>query len=168
MSLIGYKKKRDFKKTLEPKPKILKNKNSVLKNNVFVIQKHISKRPHFDFRIQINRVLKSWAVPKGMPKNGERKLAILTEDHPLEYAKFEGTIPEGEYGAGKVLIWDRGYFENIKKDKAGKKISIKKSFKNGQIEIILHGKRKNAAFALIRYKDDKTWLLIKIKKKHEF
>ncbi|EKE21246.1 MAG: hypothetical protein ACD_7C00303G0003, partial [uncultured bacterium] len=114
----------------------------------------------------INRSLKSWAVPKGMPKSTkDRKLAILTEDHPLKYAEFEGAIPEGQYGAGKVLIWDSGVFENIKKDKSGKIIPVNKCFKNGQIEIILHGKKLKCAFALVKYRDDKTWLLIKMKKK---
>lgn len=160
MTLLGCKKRRDFGKTPEPKAKITKGKN------IFVIQKHLSRRPHFDFRIQINRVLKSWAVPKGMPKSpGDRKLAILTEDHPLNYARFEGTIPEGQYGAGKVLIWDRGVFENIKKDGNGKIIPITRCFKNGRIDFFLHGKKTRCAFALIRYKDDKTWLLIKMKKK---
>lgn len=160
MSLTTYKKRRNFKKTPEPKAKIAKGKN------IFVIQKHLSKRPHFDFRIQIKSALKSWAVPKRLPKvSKEKKLAILTEDHPLEYAKFHGTIPEGEYGAGKVIIYDSGTFENIKKDKEGKEIPIYQSFKNGQIEIILHGKKIDAAFALIRFKDEKSWLLIKMKKK---
>lgn len=170
MSLLSYKKKRDFTKTKEPKPKRLNKKNNVLKNknNIFVIQKHLSKRPHFDFRIQIGRVLKSFAVPKGLPKNNEKKLAILTEDHPLEYAKFEGVIPQGEYGAGRVIIYDSGFFENIKKDKTGKIISINECFKKGQIEIVLHGKKINQAFALIRFKDDKSWLLIKMKKKNAF
>jgi DNA ligase D-like protein (predicted 3'-phosphoesterase) len=160
MSLISYKKRRNFNKTTEPKAKIKKSKR-----NIFVIQKHLSKRPHFDFRIQINNTLKSWAVPKGLPTADEKKMAILTEDHPLDYAKFEGTIPQGEYGAGKVLIWDSGEFENLKLDKKGKEIPINKSFKNGQIEVFLHGKRLNCAFALIRFKDDKSWLLIKMKKR---
>lgn len=160
MSLARYKKRRDFKKTPEPKAKIVKGKN------IFVIQKHLSKRPHFDFRIQIKNTLKSWAVPKGMPKTTkEKKLAILTEDHPLKYAKFEGIIPEGEYGAGKVLIWDSGKYENIKMDKKGKEIPIYKCFKNGHIEIFLRGKKLNDSFALVKFRDDKTWLLIKMKKK---
>ncbi len=163
MSLFSYKKRRDFKITAEPRAKITKGKK-----NIFVIQKHLSKRPHFDFRIQIRQNLKSWAVPKGMPKSTkERKLAILTEDHPIEYAQFEGTIPEGQYGAGKVLIWDSGIFENIKKDKNGKEIPLFKCFKNGQIEVFLHGKKTNSAFALIKYRDDKSWLLIKMKKKKD-
>jgi len=161
MTLLSYKKKRRFKITSEPKAKITKTKK-----DIFVVQKHLSKRPHFDFRIQIKNVLKSWAVPKGMPKSTkEKKLAILTEDHPVEYAKFEGTIPEGEYGAGKVMIWDSGTFENIKKDKKGKEIPLSKCFKNGHIEVFLNGKKLNCPFALVRFRDDKSWLLIKMKKK---
>jgi DNA ligase D-like protein (predicted 3'-phosphoesterase) len=160
-TLKSYKKKRNFKKTPEPKPKIKKTKK-----NIFVIQKHLSKRPHFDFRIQIRGALKSWAVPKGIPKSPkEKKLAMLTEDHPLDYANFEGTIPQGEYGAGKVMIWDKGIFENIKKDKKGKEIPILKCFKDGQIEIFLHGKKLDCPFALVRFKDEKSWLLIKMKQK---
>lgn len=160
-SLTSYRKKRNFTKTPEPKAKIKKSKK-----NIFVIQKHLSKRPHFDFRIQIKGALKSWAVPKGIPKNtSEKKLAMLTEDHPIEYSNFEGTIPKGEYGAGKITIWDKGTFENIKKDKKGKEIPISKCFQNGQIEIFLHGKKLNCPFALVRFRDEKSWLLIKMKKR---
>ena len=160
--LAGYRKKRDFKKTPEPKTALKKQ----TKKNIFVIQKHFSKRKHFDFRIQIKNVLKSWAVPKGVPKkSSEKRLAILTENHPLGYAKFEGTIPQGEYGAGKVIIYDSGTFENIKKDKKGKIVPIEKCFKMGQIEILLQGKKLNASFALVKFRDDKTWLLIKMKKR---
>ncbi|HEU64954.1 MAG: hypothetical protein KR126chlam4_00590 [Candidatus Anoxychlamydiales bacterium] len=162
-SLQKYKKKRDFSKT--PEPKIQKSEAKTQKY-IFVIQEHFSKRKHFDFRIQILSSLRSWAVPKGIPKNTkDKRLAILTENHPLEYAKFEGVIPKGEYGAGRVKIYDRGTFENIKKDKEGKIVAISKCFKNGQIEIFLHGKKINAAYALVRFRDDKTWLLIKMKKR---
>jgi len=165
MNLLVYRKKRNFKKSFEPKGEIKKTKVKD-KKTIFVIQKHLSKRKHFDFRIQINNVLKSWAVPKGIPKSTNiKRLAMLTEDHPLEYASFEGTIPKGEYGAGKVLIYDKGTFENIKKDEKGRVISLNKCFKSGQIEIFLRGKKINAAFALIRFKDEKTWLLIKMKRK---
>lgn len=161
-SLKNYQKKRDFKKTPEPKASL----KTTAKKNIFVIQKHFSKRLHFDFRIQIRGTLKSWAVPKGVPKKtSEKRLALLTEDHPLEYAKFEGTIPQGEYGAGKVIIYDSGTFENIKKDKSGKIVPIGKCFKNGQIEILLQGKKLKGAFALVKFRDDKTWLLIKMKKR---
>ncbi|MFA6119033.1 MAG: DNA polymerase ligase N-terminal domain-containing protein [Parachlamydiales bacterium] len=159
-SLEKYKKRRDFKKTKEPGPKTGKTDGKI-----FVLQKHSATHLHFDFRIQIGKVLKSWAVPKGLPKTSNvKRLAILTEDHPLEYANFEGTIPEGEYGAGFVEIVDRGSFDNIKKDKDGKEISLNKCFKNGTIEIFLHGKKINGIYALIKFKDDKSWLLIKVNK----
>ena len=161
-SLAKYRKKRDFEKTAEPKG----SKKAIFKKNIFVIQKHYSSHLHFDFRLEIGKTLKSWAVPKGIPKSTKiKRLAVLTEDHPIEYAKFEGIIPEGEYGAGKVIIWDKGYFENIKKDQKEKTVSIKKCLKNGQIEIFLHGKKIIGPFALVRFKDDKNWLLIKMKKK---
>lgn len=160
--LADYIKKRHFKKTPEPKGTVKK----ASKNRIFVIQQHLSKRPHFDFRIEIKGVLKSWALPKGIPKTTAiKRLAMLTDDHPLEYANFEGIIPKKEYGAGEVKIFDSGTYENIKKDKAGKKIPIEKSFINGKIEIYLYGKKIQGAYAIIKYKNDKTWLLIKMKKK---
>ena len=162
VALAKYKKKRNFKITPEPKAKA---KN--LKKDIFVIQKHFSKRVHFDFRLKLKNVLKSWAVPKGLPKSTIVKtLAVMTEDHPLAYAKFEGTIPKGEYGAGKVVIYDKGYFENIKKDKSGKIIPLAKCIKNGHIEVFLHGKKINSAYALIKFQKEKnSWLAIKMKKR---
>ncbi len=166
-SLQKYQKKRDFTKTPEPKASKIKRKKSDDKN-IFVIQEHFSKRKHFDFRIQISSSLRSWAIPKGIPKTTkDKRLAMLTENHPLEYAKFQGVIPKGQYGAGKVKIYDSGNFENIKKDKKGKIIPINKCFKNGQIEIFLHGKKINAAYALVRFRDEKRWLLIKMKNKKD-
>jgi bifunctional non-homologous end joining protein LigD len=157
--LIEYRKKRNFKKTSEPKGKNIK----IDKKLIFVVQRHAASHLHYDFRIQIGRVLKSWAIPKG-PSKKEKRLAIFTEDHPLEYANFEGTIPKGEYGAGTVKIWDKGYFYNLKKDKNGKEISLKESFEKGKIEIFLEGKKLKGAFALINFKD-KNWLFFKMKKK---
>lgn len=161
--LAAYKKKRDFKKTPEPSPKIKKTPQKKL---IFVVQKHHATHLHYDFRIEMNGVLKSWAVPKGVPgKPGIRHLAINTEDHPMEYARFHGVIPEGEYGAGLVEIWDHGTFENIKKDKkTGDEISLKKSFELGSIELDLQGKVLKGPYALIHFKE-KEWLLIKMKKK---
>src|SRR5688572_30245381 len=113
MGLEAYKRKRDFSQTPEPK-------GSRGEKRVFVIQKHHASHLHYDFRIEIQGVLKSWAVPKGLSKKiGEKRLAVETEDHPLSYANFEGVIPEGEYGAGIVKIWDKGKFQNIKTDKQG-------------------------------------------------
>lgn len=163
LKLAAYKKKRDFKKTPEPSPKI---KKSAKKNPLFVVQKHHATHLHYDFRIEMGGVLKSWAVPKGIPpKPAVRHLAILTEDHPMAYAHFHGVIPEGEYGAGLVEIWDHGTFTNLKKDKkTGAEIPLKKSFELGSIELDLHGKTLKGPYALIHFKD-KEWLLIKMKKK---
>lgn len=152
-SLSTYQKKRDFKKTKEPKGKKIGSTKSL----IFVVQKHAASHLHYDFRLQIGNVLKSWAVPKGpslSPKN--KRLAVLTEDHPLEYASFEGIIPEGEYGAGVVMIWDKGKYKNLKD------ISMKQAFEKGRIEIWLTGKKLEGGFALIRFRD-KNWLLIKMK-----
>src|SRR6266498_4968880 len=114
MPLEEYKRKRDFKKTAEPagKPQPKKVKGA----SRFVIQKHDARRLHYDFRLEMDGVLKSWAIPKGLPwTQGEKHLAVEVEDHPLEYATFEGIIPEGEYGGGTVMLWDKG--EWIAEDK---------------------------------------------------
>lgn len=142
-------------------------------NNIFVVQKHAASHLHYDFRLEIGGVLVSWAVPKGPPVDlSQKRLAVMTEDHPLEYASFEGTIPEGSYGAGTVMIWDAGTYENIK-TRAGKLVPIKKCLEIGTIEIVMHGKKLKGAFALIRTKlgsqksRGKNWLLIKMKDEHE-
>ena len=157
-NLSDYKTKRDFKKTPEPK-----TSKSPAKD-IFVIQRHDATHLHYDFRLQIGRTLKSWAIPKGIPKTfSEKNLAVETEDHPLDYANFEGTIPEGNYGAGTVKIYDKGTFENARK------ISISKSYDEGKIEVILNGKKINEKFALIKmkpnakYPSKKNWLIMKIK-----
>src|ERR1700754_4625766 len=102
MSLIEYDKKRDFKRTAEPKGLVEKGRS-----NRFVIQKHAASHLHYDFRLEMNGVLKSWAVPKGVPYvHGEKRLAMEVEDHPVSYIDFEGTIPQGQYGGGTVMVWD--------------------------------------------------------------
>lgn len=155
MSLKKYQSKRRFKTTPEPKGE----KHNSGKEPQFVIQKHYARSLHFDVRLEMGGVLKSWAVPKGPPKKiGVKHLAILTEDHPIEYAKFEGTIPEGEYGAGKVKIWDEGTYENVKND------SIKKCFQEGTIEVRFLGKKLKGTYALIHSKE-KNWLMIKVRTK---
>ncbi|NGX47385.1 MAG: hypothetical protein K1000chlam3_00758 [Chlamydiae bacterium] len=154
-SITPYRKRRSFTKT--PEPKGAKKKPS--KEPIFVVQKHHARSLHFDLRLEMGGALKSWAVPKGPPKKiGEKHLAILTEDHPMEYAKFEGIIPKGEYGAGKVKIWDSGTYENVKSD------SMAKCFKNGVIEFKANGKRLKGNYALVHFKE-KNWLLIKVKTK---
>ena len=161
--LKKYKQKRDFEKTTEPKPKIKKSK---AKNLLFVVQKHASRSLHYDFRIEISGVLASWAIPKGFSLNPAIKhLAVKTEDHPYDYAKFEGIIPEGQYGAGTVMVWDIGTYQNIKKEN-NKLVPIEECIKRGTIEIWLEGEKLHGGFALIKFhgqsaKED-NWLIIKI------
>lgn len=159
--LKEYKSKRNFSKTAEPHKSGKKSKDG----RVFVIQKHQASSLHYDFRLEVDGVLKSWAVPKGPSTNPkDKRLAMLTEDHPLDYKDFEGTIPEGEYGAGTVIVWDTGTYDNIKV-KDDKKLSMEEAFENGQVEIRLHGKKLKGGYALIRTgkPDDRRWLLIKMK-----
>lgn len=146
MGLATYKKKRDFAKTSEPKDKIFKSRKPI-----FVVHEHWAKHHHFDFRLEIEGVLKSWAVPKGPPqKIGEKRLAIQVEDHPLAYASFKGKIPEGQYGAGKVEIWDKG------------KLEIKEKTTNS-IKFELFGRKLKGNFSLFHPPtfEKKSWLLLK-------
>lgn len=161
-SLKSYRAKRDF--SITPEPKGQKRKKS--KSPIFVIQKHDASHLHYDFRLEIDGVLKSWSIPKGPSLNPTiKRLAILTEDHPLEYADFEGIIPQGEYGAGTVMVWDFGTYKNIK-EKDGKTVPMQQCFEQGTIEVWLEGKKLHGGFALVRthssYAKD-GWLLIKLK-----
>jgi len=170
MSLKEYNKKRNFNLSREPKAKNqkdeknLKNEKSV-KDSIFVIQKHFATRLHYDFRLEVDGVLKSWAVPKGIPVNpNEKRLAVETEDHPLEYASFKGFIPKGEYGAGKVEIFDSGFYEIISKTKSGKIMSTKGALRSGRIEIFFKGKKIKGEYALLRTNmsgNSKNWLIFK-------
>jgi bifunctional non-homologous end joining protein LigD len=153
--LAEYKAKRDFGKTPEPGPKRARRKG-----NSFVIQKHAARRTHFDFRLEHDGVLKSWAVTKGPSLDpSQKRLAVMTEDHPLEYGKFEGVIPRGEYGAGPVMIWDEGTWEPLNDPDEG--------LAKGDLKFRLHGHRLNGEFVLVRMKPRKedrgrqNWLLIK-------
>jgi len=153
--LAEYKARRDFAKTPEPGPK-----RGKAKGNSFVIQKHAATRTHFDFRLEHDGVLKSWAVTKGPSLDpSQKRLAVMTEDHPLEYGGFEGVIPKGEYGAGPVMIWDRGIWEPICDSDEG--------LAKGDLKFRLHGDRLNGEFVLVRMKPRKedrgrqNWLLIK-------
>ena len=155
--LATYKKKRDLKKSKEPKAKVLKSKGK----GSFMVHKHKSKRPHYDLRIAIGGVLKSWAIPKGISKKrGEKRLAVKVEDHPMAYAKFEGTIPKGHYGAGKVEIYDKGKYENLAVGKTGKPLSIRTSLKDGRMKIFLHGKKLKGIYVLFRLREN-NWLIFK-------
>jgi len=159
----SYAEKRDFSKTKEPKGGTAKGNPE---NPSFVIQKHAATNLHYDFRLEIDGTLKSWAVPKGPSTNpADKRMAIPTEDHPLEYANFEGTIPEDQYGGGTVMIWDKGNFKNLKKNDAGESISLKESYDMGTIEVWLNGEKLKGGYALIKMKSGKmkgNWLLIKM------
>ncbi|MGA9648696.1 DNA ligase D [Pedobacter sp.] len=162
MSLDKYKQKRDFTKTAEPKAGLSKDRNKM----IFVIQKHDASRLHYDFRLEMGGVLKSWAVPKGPSLDPKIKhLAMMVEDHPFDYRNFEGLIPEGEYGGGTVIVWDQGWYETIE-DIKGKKAQEKyllAELKKGSVKMRLHGEKLNGEFALVKTKGmgDNAWLLIK-------
>ncbi len=164
--LESYHQKRRFDKTTEPKGKVQKRKNG---EPIFVVHQHDATTLHYDLRLEMDGVLKSWAVPKGPSTNPDEKhLAIETEDHPMEYAKFEGVIPEGEYGAGAVIIWDRGTYENLKQME-GKDVSVEDMYKEGKIELFFNGEKMKGAYALIKTKGlrgsnkDNQWLFFKMK-----
>ncbi len=165
-ALVEYKKKRDFKDTPEPQGSSATKKH---KKPIFVIQQHDASHMHYDLRLEIDGVLVSWAVPKGPSTDPhDKRLAIETEDHPMDYATFEGIIPEGNYGAGSVIVWDKGTYENIK-EKDGAIIPMNECHTNGQIEIVLHGKKLQGGYALVRtHLDGKKnqWLLIKMNDDH--
>jgi DNA ligase D-like protein (predicted 3'-phosphoesterase) len=158
--LKEYHGKRDFSKTPEPRAGSRKS----VKQPIFVIQQHDASRMHFDFRLEVDGVLASWAVPKGPSTDPrEKRLAIRTEDHPLEYADFEGRIPEDEYGGGVVIVWDTGGYENMSR-KNGRKISLRKALEKGSAKVKLHGEKLKGGYALIHTKtggDEKNWLLVK-------
>lgn len=166
MALEDYNKKRNFKETSEPKGK---EKSSAGKLK-FVIQRHAASRLHYDFRLEMEGVLKSWAVPKGPSLNPtDKRLAMMVEDHPFAYRTFEGSIPKGNYGAGEVEIWDEGTYEPIEKvkDKSDDLI-MRAQLHQQSVKFILHGKKVKGEFALVKIKnskDENAWLLIKHKDK---
>jgi bifunctional non-homologous end joining protein LigD len=164
MSLATYSKKRNFKQTPEPGAGVTRGKGA----NTFVIQRHNATRLHYDFRLEVNGVLKSWAIPKGPSLNPtDKRLAVMVEDHPLSYASFKGTIPEGNYGAGIVEIWDRGTYVPEEMEKISDK-EIERHINKGMLKFSLKGKKIKGSFALVRIKgsDSKNWLLIKHRDKY--
>ncbi len=164
MPLEEYNKKRDFKQTAEPKGARSKTSGKLR----FVVQRHAASRLHYDFRLEMEGVLKSWAVPKGPSLNpADKRLAMMVEDHPYSYRTFEGTIPQGNYGAGEVEIWDEGFYEPLHKKTglADDKILLNE-LKTGSLKIVLKGNKLKGEFALVKIKnpqDDNAWLLIKHK-----
>lgn len=165
MSLVKYKQKRDFKKS--PEPQAGKNTSDKLS---FVVQRHKASRLHYDFRLELDGVLKSWAVPKGPSLNPkDKRLAMMVEDHPYDYKDFAGIIPEG-YGAGIVEIWDKGTYHGVDED--GNPVDEKKmrsALKAGNLKVSLKGKKLKGEFALVKLKNDEkgnAWLLIKHRDDH--
>jgi bifunctional non-homologous end joining protein LigD len=160
MSLVKYKKKRNFSVTPEPAGKIKKT----VKGLSFVVQRHKASHLHYDFRLEMDGVLKSWAVPKGPSMNPkDKRLAMLVEDHPYSYKDFKGIIPKG-YGAGIVEIWDSGNYTDIDgSDKTIAEKKLKAGLKAGNLKFVLNGKKLKGEFALVKLKtaEDNSWLLIK-------
>lgn len=146
--LKEYQAKRKFNKTTEPKGGI-----SGSESRRFVVHEHHARNLHYDFRLEMEGVLKSWAVPKGVPEAaGVKRLAVRVEDHPVEYIDFAGVIPEGEYGAGEVYIWDKGEWEPVEGD-----------LNKGSFKFILQGEKLKGEYALARFKDKKNWLIFKVR-----
>lgn len=163
MSLRNYFRKRSFKDTPEPRGHTSRKPHQKL---AFVVHEHQASRLHYDLRLELDGVLKSWAVPKGPSMNPhEHRLAIHVEDHPYEYRKFEGVIPEGNYGAGNVIIWDEGWYEARKGDPNESEKTLRAGLKKGHLTFILHGKKLKGEFALVAMQgastDENAWLLIK-------
>jgi len=159
--LAEYRKKRDFEKTAEPAGKAVSARSKRALH--FVIQKHAASRLHFDFRLELDGVMKSWAVPKGPSYDpAMRRLAMEVEDHPIEYNTFEGTIPKGQYGGGTVMLWDRGTYEP---ETGGGENALREGYERGDLKFILHGKRLEGGWVLVRMRRDEAeraqWLLIK-------
>ncbi len=161
MALTLYNKKRNFGETSEPEGKVKKSVSKL----IFVVQRHKASRLHYDFRLELDGVLKSWAVPKGPSMNPkDKRLAMMVEDHPYDYKDFEGEIPEGNYGAGIVEIWDNGTYsdiENSPREEAEK--NLRAGLKSGDFKFRLFGKKLEGEFVLVKLKgkEDNSWLLIK-------
>jgi bifunctional non-homologous end joining protein LigD len=163
MSIDKYKEKRNFTKTSEPGAVKKSSRHSL----AFVVQKHAASRLHYDFRLELDGVLKSWAVPKGPSLNPSvKRLAMMVEDHPYDYKDFEGVIPKGEYGAGEVIIWDKGTYHAIgTTDKSESEDIIRKGLLKGDLKFVLNGEKLKGEFVLVNMKTggENQWLLIKHK-----
>jgi bifunctional non-homologous end joining protein LigD len=174
--LTEYRRKRDFRKTAEPEGNARPKKH--LKKLEFVIQKHAASHLHYDLRLELDGVMKSWAVPKGpAPDPSIKRLAMQVEDHPIEYNTFEGTIPQGEYGGGTVMLWDQGWYEP---EKGGGEDGVREGYRKGDLKIVFHGKRMKGSWVLVRTRGwggggggggggsggKPSWLLIKHRDEH--
>jgi bifunctional non-homologous end joining protein LigD len=165
MGLTAYESKRQFEKTPEPKPALRRAEEHL----VFVVQKHAARALHYDLRLELEGVLKSWAVPRGPSLNPSiKRLAVMVEDHPLDYQDFEGVIPEGNYGAGGVIVWDKGFYRHPS-DSDGKESErlLLAGLKKGDMKFVLEGEKLRGEFALVKTrKDEKSWLLLKKKDRY--
>jgi len=161
MGLKEYRKKRNFKATPEPTGGAKQRKGGLR----FVVQKHQASHLHYDFRLEVDGVLKSWAVPKGLSLNPkDKRLAMMVEDHPFDYRTFEGTIPEGNYGAGTVMVWDQGEVTALETDdRAASEDELRKGIEKGRVSFLLHGEKLNGEFSLVRMNrgEKNAWLLMK-------
>ena len=150
MGLTAYKKKRDFKATPEPAGKKVASRKKL----EFVVQRHSASRLHYDFRLEMDGVMKSWAIPKGPSLNPkDKRLAILVEDHPYDYRTFEGIIPEGNYGAGTVEIWDKGTYTPINNKGTSAEKELLKELKTGSLKFSMNGNYLKGEFALVMLKN---------------
>src|SRR5450432_227194 len=165
--LSEYSAKRTFQVTPEPAPTVVEAQGGPL---MFVVQQHSALRLHYDFRLECDGVLKSWAVPKGPSLDrSEKRLAVRTEDHPYDYASFEGVIPAGQYGAGEVIVWDCGVYspdeggETWFHDRPRAQREVRDGLEKGKLSIQLRGQKLKGSFALVRTKEKNQWLMIKHK-----
>lgn len=163
--LQSYRKKRDFSLTSEPRGELPGGDRSAddksTGERIFVVQKHAARNLHYDFRLEVDGVLKSWAVPKGPSMDPKQKhLAIAVEDHPLDYASFEGRIPAGQYGAGTVIVWDTGTYHNLT-ELDGQIVPVSRALENGHISIWLEGRKLKGGFALTR--TGRGWIMVKMR-----
>lgn len=159
--LSGYHERRDFGRTEEPRGRA--SRGAAGEGPVFVVQHHVARADHYDFRLEVDGVLRSWAVPKGVSTDPrEKRLAVPTEDHPLEYADFEGTIPHGEYGGGTVQVWDRGHYANTTR-RDDRELSMAEGLEAGHVSVRLNGEKLCGGYALTRLRSggDEAWLLVK-------
>jgi DNA ligase D-like protein (predicted 3'-phosphoesterase) len=168
-ALVQYRSKRDPRRSPEPAGERRPARGRP-RDPIFVVQKHLARSEHYDFRLEVDGVLKSWAVPKGPSMDPrEKRLAIRVEDHPLEYAEFEGVIPEGQYGAGAVIVWDTGTYRNRTR-RDGAEVPIEQALSEGHAVVELSGRKLRGAFALTRVGQDdrgrERWLLIKKRDEH--
>ncbi len=166
--LRHYRDRRDFRRSPEPTGS---GGRKVSSRPIFVIQKHAASQLHYDFRLELDGALMSWAVPKGPSLDPrERRLAVRTEDHPMDYADFEGVIPQQEYGGGTVMVWDAGTWKNRSRDNDDRPVSASRALKAGKLQVELWGRKLRGGWALIRTDSQDSgqekWLLIKQKDEH--